>query len=265
MLFLIVGRTSRGKDTLADFLKKDYDWTFIKSKTNRPKRTPDENTHEFLTNNEMKAINQNKKAAYTRIGKYEYCVTIDQIEKADGYIVDPLGIKTLCETTPDIPKTIVYIESDNDEAFEHAILRGNPEIEANKFYERSKAEDDQFTKFENDLKNNNITFPTNCNIITFHNNYEERNLHLLADQLNSIRKFHINMMHILTLLKNTNLLHMSEKNPDNMLIYNQEKAKQDEITLSQASLLIQRHVSSNEQLSFLEDIIYRYLSTFSII
>ena len=68
---LIIGRTASGKDTLADALRHAYGMTFVKSCTTRPRRTPDEDTHVFLTEQQAEPLVRDA-VAYTRIGDYIY-------------------------------------------------------------------------------------------------------------------------------------------------------------------------------------------------
>lgn len=95
-LILISGPCASGKDYLAEKLAMKYHLNILKSKTTRPPRAKDENTHTFVTPIEYaqdKALKQI--VAETHINGYVYYSTKRQLENADIYIVDPKGISDI--------------------------------------------------------------------------------------------------------------------------------------------------------------------------
>ena len=105
---LIIGRTASGKDTLADALRHAYGMTFVKSCTTRPRRTPDEDTHVFLTEQQAEPLVRDA-VAYTRIGDYIYFTTAQQVMETEGYVIDPIGMRILCANMPNTRFVIAYV------------------------------------------------------------------------------------------------------------------------------------------------------------
>ena len=71
MKVLVIGRTSTGKDALRNILEEKYGWKFVHSHTTRPKRTPTEDTHVFVTKEYADSVPIEDKVAKTVIGEYE--------------------------------------------------------------------------------------------------------------------------------------------------------------------------------------------------
>ena len=204
---LIMGRTGSGKDYLARLLTERGLKQLISS-TTRPKRTPEENTHVFLTKEEADAIPEEEKVARTVINRYEYFATKQQVLESDIYIIDPNGYYMLRHKMPDTPFLVVYVKADREEAKKHAILRASDqEREAEIFEERYAAEDEQFTAFENALMHGDGTVITHL----VQNNFRENGT--LANAANGILR-HRNqfrgMYHLTELAKKNGLVQVSE-------------------------------------------------------
>lgn len=150
---LIVGRTSCGKDTVARYLTSKYGLKQLLSTTTRPKRTPDEDTHVFVTAEE--AATMTDRVAATVINGYEYFATRQQYDDCDIYVIDPKGIDYLVKMS-DAPMAIVYVTMPLEKSLERAISRGNPEVEAAVFKKRYASEDEQFSEFEKVLKDDEL-------------------------------------------------------------------------------------------------------------
>mgnify|MGYP000358188025 FL=1 len=58
MIYLIVGRTAAGKDTFAKILE-EYDLKIVKSRTTRPKRDANDDSHIFVKDVEDGALARN--------------------------------------------------------------------------------------------------------------------------------------------------------------------------------------------------------------
>lgn len=148
-MILIVGKTATGKDTLANELRK-YGASIVCSYTTRPRRKGETNTHRFITKEEASAITN--RVAETRIGKYEYFVTADQLKEADVYIIDPIGVHTLTQNSPaDLRFDLVYMTSPEGIAHASALQRGDKPEEVQ---QRIDAERDEFAAFEEELIEN---------------------------------------------------------------------------------------------------------------
>lgn len=147
---LIIGRTASGKDTLADALRRSCGMTFVKSCTTRPRRTPDEDTHIFLTERQAEPLVRDA-VAYTKIGDYIYFTTAQQVMETEGYVIDPIGMRMLCGNMPGTSFVIAYVNADSIKRRQHALRRGDAMTEAAAFMRRNASEDAEFFGFEHDL------------------------------------------------------------------------------------------------------------------
>ena len=165
MKMLIVGRSGRGKDKLREILETEYGWKFVKSYSTRKPRYEGEDTHIFITHKEADAISQEDKVAVTHIKNGddiadEYFATRKQVEECDGYIIDPNGVKMLLASMPDTTFEIAYIASDNEDKVLDMVVKrakGNTN-EIEKFKERCKDEDKQFSEFEQVLTDKTFVY-----------------------------------------------------------------------------------------------------------
>jgi len=88
---LIIGESGSGKTTIADILERDYGMKQIPSYTNRPKRTPDEKGHVFLTERNIDKIKAKypNRVAETLFDKNFYFSTAEQVDQYDTYVISP--------------------------------------------------------------------------------------------------------------------------------------------------------------------------------
>ena len=181
MIYLLVGRSGVGKDTLAAELEK-RGLTRVISYTDRPKRTPNEDTHIFISPEEYEAIPD--KVATTVINNYHYFATRKQVEKAGCYTIDPNGIKELTENMPDTDFVIVYITADPELQKRYAVLRAtDPVAEEEVFARRILAENDQFLRFEEQLHNGDLVHDNVIETIEWENDYTFLSMAKFASEL----------------------------------------------------------------------------------
>ncbi len=194
MKYLIVGRTSSGKDYLAKKLVQQGLKQVI-SYTTREKRTPDEDTHIFITPQE--ASTYTDKVAYTVIDEAEYFATREQVHESDIYIIDPRGLDMLVKNMPETEFQIIYVHADDDQRRIHAVQRAENKIKAEeKFISRDASEDDQFTEFEEivyEKMNSEACFPDNVtSVILIENDFKEesaeRYMKMLLNRKEQIRR-----------------------------------------------------------------------------
>jgi dephospho-CoA kinase len=152
MKFLIVGRTGSGKDYLAEQLSK-RGYKILKSYTTRERRTSNEDTHIFINKDE--AIKYKDRIAETKIGDIEYFATKQQLLDNDIYVIDPKGLYVLLNKMPKEKFVIIYVSSLTQSRIDRAIERVKDSETYNdaiyKITIRDKAENEQFTEFENVL------------------------------------------------------------------------------------------------------------------
>lgn len=145
----ICGRTSSGKDYIARRLSTILNYPLVVSHTTRPIRSNETNgvEHWFDSKEEFQNVLDNQTViAYTKIGEYEYCATLEDIEDNCIYVIDPLGIEYLQEHfKKQINLKIIYIYCDEHIRRARASTRSDFNIA---WEDRNKAEDEQFTEFE---------------------------------------------------------------------------------------------------------------------
>lgn len=147
-LYLIVGRTASGKDSLTRTVANKLNLKILSSYATRPKRPGETNEHIFISPEEVEKY-RNDFVAYTKIGDYEYFSTKQQLLESDFYIIDPNGVKFLQEKIKDIPGIelhIIYIAASYS-VRKHRALSGRHDDKI-VFEKRCAAEEEQFINFE---------------------------------------------------------------------------------------------------------------------
>jgi guanylate kinase len=147
-LYLVVGRTASGKDSLTRSVAVNHGLKILNSYATRPKRPGETNEHIFISPEEVGKYRDDI-VAYTKIGDYEYFSTKKQLMECDFYIIDPNGVKYLQEKIKDIPDIelhIIYIAADYVTR-KHRALENRKDKEID-FEKRCAAEEDQFIDFE---------------------------------------------------------------------------------------------------------------------
>lgn len=105
-LFLFVGKSASGKTTVADMLAKDG-YTQIASYTTRAPRYDGEIGHTFVTDEEYDKL-ENIMAS-TLYNGHRYCTTLEQVQKADLYVVDIPGVETLLQNYSKLNREIYVL------------------------------------------------------------------------------------------------------------------------------------------------------------
>ena len=204
MIYAIVGRTGCGKTTLAKEMEA-LGMRQVVSYTTRPKRCPQEDSHIFIRPEESAGFTD--KVATTVIGEYEYFATRGQVEESNIYVIDPNGLDELTANMPDTAIVVVHVTADSGEARNHAISRAeNPEREEAVYEARKKAEDGQFTRFEQEMGQ---AAPAETNrICSFHveNDFEPETLQDWARRLDGFRRMIRNIGTVLDVLVDTGCL-----------------------------------------------------------
>lgn len=100
-IFLIVGPSGSGKDTVVKKLCSYFHAKQLKSYTTRPKRYDDEDCHIFVVSNkedfgDIKSQYPNR-VAETIFDNHFYFATKEQVEESDFYIIDPSGVEIFKE------------------------------------------------------------------------------------------------------------------------------------------------------------------------
>ncbi len=166
VLLCILGRSASGKDTLVNRLCERTGLKQIISYTTRERRENEGDTHIFITNEQYNYLEQSGQiAAFTQIGRYKYCCTINQLYENDIYVIDWEGVNSLRKLNlPNLRLVTVFINVPDDVREERALKnRGDDRV---KWRERNIAERDQF---RNMLRN--ADFDYSVSNISFANAY----------------------------------------------------------------------------------------------
>ena len=144
VLICIMGKTASGKDTLANKLCTRTGLRQVISYTTRERRVNEGDTHIFISAEEYQALEDSGQiAAFTQIGPYKYCCTIDQLYENDVYAIDPIGVQHLRELNlPNLRLVTVYVNTPDDIRKDRALKkRGDDRVT---FMKREMAEREQF-------------------------------------------------------------------------------------------------------------------------
>lgn len=144
VLICLMGRTASGKDTLANKLCERAGLRQIISYTTRERRVNEGDTHIFISDEEYQSLEDSGQiAAFTQIGPYKYCCTINQLYENDVYVIDPLGVQHLRDLDlPNLRLVTIYVNTPDDIRKERALSkRGDDRLT---FMKRDLAERDQF-------------------------------------------------------------------------------------------------------------------------
>ena len=144
VLLCLMGRTASGKDTLANKLCERTGLKQIISYTTRERRVNEGNTHIFISDAEYQALEDSGRiAAFTQIGPYKYCCTIDQLYDNDVYVIDPEGVNHLRELNlPNLRLVTIFVNVPDDIRKDRALNKRRDDRLA--FAKRDMAERDQF-------------------------------------------------------------------------------------------------------------------------
>lgn len=150
VLLCVIGKTASGKDFLANKLCERARLKQLISYTTRERRVNEGNTHIFITDEQYQQLqDEGQIAAFTQIGQYKYCCTIDQLYESDIYVIDYYGLQHLRELNlPGLRLVTVFINVPDD-IRELRALDQRKDDKA-KFRTRSFAEREQFREM---LKN----------------------------------------------------------------------------------------------------------------
>ena len=231
MKFLICGRTGTGKDTLQSILVNDYGWKGVKSYSTRAKRFEDEDTHIFISKEEADAIPKSEKVAVTFIKngdtENEYFATRKQVNNADVYIIDPIGIKELVKNMPEENFIIVYLKAnDYDTQRQMVVSRADNETLAKKiFVKRFHSEDRQFSEFEKLISNCTQLAPNCYRYISFVNEYKEDQIRDFAQQLNNLRTIYNNLVKITSAVRKSGGMCQTDEKGRTRVIFRNMKPK----------------------------------------
>lgn len=179
MKFIIIGRDSSGKTTLAHLLQQKG-LSLLKTYTTRPKRSDTEDTYHFVSSEEAKDLKG--KCLRMTYNNHEYFALEKDVLDADVLILDPNGLYELIEALPDESLHVIWIKADEEQRVQKAASRGdNPEAES-KIIEERKA-DPRFDLFEERMKFPVALSPNTSCLHEIQNDFKPEKLQSYADML----------------------------------------------------------------------------------
>lgn len=93
-LYLIAGPSGSGKTTIVNELVERRDFIPVRSYTDRPRRSADEEGYSFLSREAFDNLPQ--VFALTTFNGYRYGATKELIDRSELYIIDPAGVNEIC-------------------------------------------------------------------------------------------------------------------------------------------------------------------------
>lgn len=155
-VFLIIGRTASGKTSMCKEMETRLGLHTLMSYTDRPMRETEKKgrcDHTFVTKEEADMLlkDTSKVIAYTTSIEdgYRRFATIDQLQNADLYIIDPNGVDTLklCKNPVlgNMEFVEIYVRVPYQKAKENAKRRKHTESD---FTTRYEQESKQFAEYE---------------------------------------------------------------------------------------------------------------------
>jgi len=95
IIFAIVGESSSGKTSLAEYIESEYGIPMIESYTTRPRRTEGETGHTFVSEQDFNEIHQSDMIAFTEFGGHKYCCLHADVRDENTYVIDEYGLRYL--------------------------------------------------------------------------------------------------------------------------------------------------------------------------
>lgn len=154
-LYLIVGESGTGKDTVVNLIRKYGGLTRVKSYTTRPSRNTKEDKLSHIFVDVMTKDDFSNAVAHTYYNGHDYWVTQSQLDKSDLYIIDPSGVDYFKEHYKgERPFKIINLYVDEQERINRMKSRGDNDenIKQRVFYDKSA-----FKNISADIKIENRT------------------------------------------------------------------------------------------------------------
>lgn len=125
-LYLLIGRSASGKTTIANMLTEKYGYQSVSSYTTRPPRYYGEVGHIFVDNETFDQLGE--LAGFVEYNGYRYGTTIQQVDDADIYVIDPIGAEYLLDKYTDRPICIIYFDASIPTRIHRMISRGDSDL-----------------------------------------------------------------------------------------------------------------------------------------
>lgn len=122
-LYLLIGQSASGKTTIANMLTEKYEYKSVSSYTTRPPRYDGEVGHIFVDDTTFDQLGE--LAGFVEYNGYRYGTTMQQVDDADIYVIDPIGAEYLLDKYTDRPICIIYFDASIPTRIHRMIDRGD--------------------------------------------------------------------------------------------------------------------------------------------
>lgn len=122
-LYLLIGRSASGKTTIANMLEEKYGYKSVSSYTTRPPRYDGEVGHIFIDDSTFDQLGE--LAGFVEYNGYRYGTTMQQVDEADIYVIDPIGAEYLLDKYINRPICIIYFDASIPTRIHRMIYRGD--------------------------------------------------------------------------------------------------------------------------------------------
>ena len=122
-LYLLIGRSASGKTTIANMLTEQYGHKSVSSYTTRPPRYEGEVGHIFVDDTTFDQLGE--LAGFVEYNSYRYGTTMQQVDDADIYVIDPIGAEYLLDKYTDRPICIIYFDASIPTRIHRMVDRGD--------------------------------------------------------------------------------------------------------------------------------------------
>lgn len=183
-LYLFIGRSASGKTTIANILEEKYGYKSVWSYTTRPQRHDEEVGHIFVDDATFDQLGE--LAGFVEYNGFRYGTTMQQVDDADTYTIDPIGAEYLLNKYTDRPICIIYFDASIPTRIYRMVDRGDSDHAIIKRLLQDEAYDWQ-NKLESTVWKQ--VHLENKHIEMFRVDANKRQSDVLAQVLYRIRKF----------------------------------------------------------------------------
>lgn len=123
-LYLLVGKSGAGKDTIADRLHEVLGFHKVKSYTTRPQRNPNKDVYYYVTEDEFAQLDIVQHAVFS--GNH-YGATREELDRSQVFACCPDGMPDVVARYTERPLIAIYLDASDEARAERMRARGDTE------------------------------------------------------------------------------------------------------------------------------------------